>query len=259
MYALAAVVIGLLAFAPPSEAKIVYTPTHVVIVDSSYNLDLNRDRTTDFTIQQINGSSRCYNNPPAKTAGLGLNLAPGNGAAFICCNRGFAALARGVEIGPEQNFEFDNSYMAFVRSGFFHGEFGACEDRHDIVGDWVNVSNRYLGLVFQIKGKTHYGWARLSVQVGYVYINAALTGYAYETITGKSIKAGQKTEADDFTINPDSLNRDDFGPGGFLTSPVPDLPQPASLGMLALGAQGVPMWRRKESAALEGNLKGALL
>jgi len=44
----------------------------------------------------------------------------------------------------------------------------------------------------------------------------------------------------------------DPGSGAFLTSPIPDTPHPASLGMLALGAQGVPLWRRKESA-LQGN------
>jgi hypothetical protein len=37
-----------------------------------------------------------------------------------------------------------------------------------------------------------------------------------------------------------------------LTNPIPDIPQPASLGILALGAQGVPLWRRKESG-LEGD------
>jgi len=33
------------------------------------------------------------------------------------------------------------------------------------VGNWANVHNRYLGVEFKIKGKIHYGWARLSVQL----------------------------------------------------------------------------------------------
>jgi hypothetical protein len=41
---------------------------------------------------------------------------------------------------------------------------------------------------------------------------------------------------------------EDFGPGASMTSPIPDRPQPASLGILALGAQGVPLWQRKESS-----------
>ena len=115
-------------------------------------------------------------------------------------------------------------------------------------GNWARVTNRYLGLKFKINGKTHYGWARLSVQISsdYRQITATLTGYAYETIAGKSIKAGQtKGPADDST-------NQDFGPGASITNPIPDTPQPASLGMLALGAQGVPMWRRKETQELIG-------
>lgn len=71
-------------------------------------------------------------------------------------------------------------------------------------------------------------------------ITATLTGYAYETIPGKAIKAGQKKEAAG-----DSTN-DDFGPDASLTNPISDKPQPASLGVLALGAQGVVLWRREQ-------------
>jgi hypothetical protein len=81
-------------------------------------------------------------------------------------------------------------------------------------------------------------------------MSVTLTGYVYETIPGKSIKTGRtKGPADDPT-------NDEFSPGASLTNPISDTPQPASLGMLALGAQGVPLWRRKESA-LEG-MEGGL-
>ena len=45
---------------------------------------------------------------------------------------------------------------------------------------------------FKIAGKTHYGWARLNVQVAGSSITVTLTGYAYETISNKSIRTGQK-------------------------------------------------------------------
>jgi hypothetical protein len=45
----------------------------------------------------------------------------------------------------------------------------------------------------------------------------------------------------------DDADEEEFGPGASLTSNIPGTPQPGSLGMLALGAQGVPLWRRKES------------
>jgi hypothetical protein len=46
--------VGMLALAAPSEAEIVYThPHHVIVIDHghSYNLDLNHDGITDFTLQ----------------------------------------------------------------------------------------------------------------------------------------------------------------------------------------------------------------
>ena len=109
---------------------------------------------------------------------------------------------------------------------------------HDIGhgGPWYNVTDRYLGLSFQRNGRTHYGWARLNVGAAN-YAN--LTGYAYETIAGKSIKAGQtKGMANDPT-------NDDFGAS--LSSPIPEAPHPATLGALAMGAPGMSIWRRKEA------------
>jgi hypothetical protein len=96
------------------------------------------------------------------------------------------------------------------------------------------VANRYLGLKFKIKGKTHYGWARLSVEASKrpYEITAVLTGYAYETIPGKPIIAGATRGPDD-AVQAASIN----------------MPVPATLGALAMGAPGLSIWRREESAA----------
>jgi hypothetical protein len=119
-----------------------------------------------------------------------------------------------------------------------------CLSKH--VGPWFNVTEpRYLGLSFLRNGRTHYGWARLTVQ-GPLY--AKLTGYAYETIPGKSIKAGQTKEA------ADESGEEDFGPSASLTSPIPNMPQPASLGMLALGRPAVATEGVGTRRRLEGSL-----
>ena len=35
-----------------------------------------------------------------------------------------------------------------------------------LVGEWwEGVKNRYLGLKFYVKGKAHYGWARMTVDI----------------------------------------------------------------------------------------------
>ena len=62
-------------------------------------------------------------------------------------------------------------------------------------------------LKFKIKGKIHYGWARLSVDNFVNDITATLTGYAYETIPNKPIIAGRTKDPDVVTVQPASLGR----------------------------------------------------
>jgi hypothetical protein len=82
-------------------------------------------------------------------------------------------------------------------------------------------------------------------------ITAVLTGYAYETIPNKPIITGKTKGPDDGSVE----QQNDPGPGASLISPIPETPQPASLGMLALGAQGVPLWRRKETQKVYSAVK----
>jgi hypothetical protein len=59
-------------------------------------------------------------------------------------------------------------------------------------GTWLNEDNHYLGLSFQVNGETHYGWAKLSVDaVNVPLFRVTVTGYAYETIAGQSLAAGE--------------------------------------------------------------------
>ena len=103
-------------------------------------------------------------------------------------------------------------------------------------GQWINggkgVKNRYLGIAFVIKGRIHYGWARITVTPGKNF-QATLTGYAYETIPKKPIIAGQKHGTEDRIQD---LNAS-------LTRPTS---RRSTLGMLALGAPALPIWRREE-------------
>jgi hypothetical protein len=224
-YTTAMALLVALAMTQPSEATIVYTRAHVVIdTNDNYDLDLNHDGVTDFTIK----------NPwTYRRFRLYASAAAGNGVVGNVGSNGAQATAlnRGEQIGPSQMFEAPGATMReCVR-------FAGCW------GDWDNVTNRYLGLKFIIHGKVHYGWARLSVQFNGIVFTATLTGYAYETTAGKSIKAGQTKGA------AGEWDEEGFGTGASVMSPISDTSQPTSLGMLALWAQGVPLWRRKESVA----------
>jgi hypothetical protein len=232
-YALAASAAGvsLLALTQPSAAKIVYTPTHQVIgTHHNYPLALNH-KTADFIIINTNctNGSRCNNFTYARL-GVGAASWPwsGNGVESAGNQYQAAALKAGARISGARRF---------IRGASMASQFVGFSVSHTrTLGRWVNVSDRYLGLKFKINGKFHYGWARLNVKVleGQFKITATLTGYAYETVPGKAIIAGA-------TKGPD-----DAEPEASLHSPTPE---PAALGMLAVGAPGLSIWRREESAA----------
>ena len=227
-YAIAATAAGvsILALAGQSEAKIIYTSTQYVISDGRrYRLDFTGDGKADLTIQNKRFSS-CSEDGCTTWQSLAVNMPGSNEVVYDVF--GAVAMKPGMRIGPKYPFAGGHQDMAFGNNSFG--------------GSWIIVKHRYLGVKFKIKGETHYGWARLSVSVERpITIIGTLTGYAYETIPNKPIVAGK-------TKGPD-VEEYDPGPAASLTNPVPDIPQPASLGALALGAPGLSIWRRRESVA----------
>jgi hypothetical protein len=185
-YAIATIFVGvgLLALAWPAEAQIVYTPTNITIGPwGKYKLDVNNEGHTDFTIAAhfISGGGQCA---PDGFANVTVHAPSGNGAEGTPP----AELIAGDQIGPSQSFYGGTGTLAsFAENG--------CTGKHHSGGNWVIGEPGYLGLSFQLKGETYYGWAQLTITSvsehygpGFV---ATLTGYAYETTPGMPINAGQ--------------------------------------------------------------------
>jgi hypothetical protein len=215
MYALAAGAAGAgMLAAQQAEAKIVYTPVHHVIGrNERYKVRLNHDEVGDLTFVNRYGCNQDYCQDALSAIASAGNAVEGKFTVAY-------ALERGVKIGPKE--PFSGKIMAFSSSG------------EGMFGQWANVSNRYLGLKFNIKGKAHFGWLRLTVRLsGQARITATLTGYAYETIPGKTIIAGA-------TKGPD-----DGEPIASFNIPTPE---PATLGALAIGAPALSIWRRRETS-----------
>jgi hypothetical protein len=229
MYAFAASAAGvsLLALAQPSEARIVYKSTNIDIT-GRYHLDLNHDGITDVTLLRDSHKLSCRGHIVTQVRFFEYPNT-GNGVEGLPPT----PLRSGARIGLGQAFYANEGFLASsARAGRF-----PCKH----AGAWWNVTDRYLGVEFKSHKKIHYGWVRLTFSAGSA---ATLTGYAYETIAGKSIIAGKTSRPADEPAN------QDFSPDDSLTIPIPDTPQPAALGVLALGAQGVPLWRRKESVGV---------
>ena len=226
MYALAAGAagVGVLISPQATEARIVYTRAHVLLHGiENYPIDLNHDGHADFSFGSFNTCTReCFASfgaAPAFGTGNSNNVIRANGSFYQL------ALRPGARIGPRSKFFGGGSMLRIL---VFNG-------RTTVRGYWGNVTNRYLGLKFAIQGKAHFGWARLTVHYKGNQITSILSGYAYETIPGKAIIAGQTEGPDDNRIEE---------PSASLTVPAP---QPATLGALAMGAPGLAIWRRKES------------
>jgi len=240
-YALAASAAGvtMLALTQSAQAEIIYTPVQVTIgPNQSYDLDLNNDGITDFTIvNQFQSSASVFQ----------LNLFvqnPGGGnavAAHLANSGAFQwayAFSSGFKITQAQrHFTSGRATMAWSRGVKWGTSWG---------GSWAGTYGLegwgYLGLKFTIKGKIHYGWAQLDTALAGTK-TATLYGYAYETVPNKPIKTGQQQGSDKGVEQPDPAAR----------------PQPAhgqaTLGALVRGAQALQAWRGQKGQSLMSDTK----
>jgi hypothetical protein len=221
----------MLASAQPAGARIVYTPAHVVLDHFYIPLDLNHDGINDFSFIFATGN---------RSSALIVGPPNSNGNTVVHNASYASALRAGVRVGggktgPPKLF---GSYSMALR-GWSCRSKNSCTTWFE--GQWANggkgVKNRYLGFKFMIKGKTHYGWARITVEPKSAH--GVLTGYAYETIANKAIITGK-------TKGPDEMGRVEQLPAAINAS----IPEPPSLGLLARGAEALFIWRREESTGI---------
>jgi len=218
MYALAASAagVGMLALAQPAEGKVVYTKAHRFIGPrTTLHLDLNHDGIVDFDFKDTLSTST------AGGAFAALSALPDRKQDAVWGHtvptRAYAsALSANVRIGPKGQFLPGAGLMAASSASGLHPGNFSC------TGPWANVTNRYLGLKFVIKGIAHFGWARLNVSCANATVTATLTGYAYETVANRPILTGKESGPDE---SPNS---------------IPTATLSGTLGRLARGAKGRP-------------------
>jgi len=232
MYGLAASAagVGLLALAQPSEAKIVHHQIGVALEgNENYPFNPAHQAVAPFSVvgSFINRSSEWWNRvwlrPNTQYAG-----------ALLAKNQFVGDLHAGEVIGQRRPFgEGAASGLLFT-----YGPYGGGTLKHH-KGNFTFGHSDYVGFKFNIAGKPHFGWLRMRVSIhafpGEKMTVAHLRDFAYETVPGKSIKAGQTNNAEDTS---------DEASNASLAAPAH---APAALGMLALGAPALSIWRREDS------------
>lgn len=222
--------LGLLALAPPVEGKIVYTPANLPLMNQQQVFfDLNHDGINDFSFYGQSISRRSVS-----TFFFRLTVSPAQQGNAIwgveshehasCA----AALPQGTRVGPKRPFQA-NRIVLLDWSGGPDGGTAYCP----LTG---KTGIAYLGLKFEIKGQTHFGWARVKVLSIFPY-KVSLTGYAYETIANKPIVTGK-------TKGPGRSASLSQSAPAVINTPVR---KPATVGMLALGWPALSIWRRWDS------------
>ena len=234
LYSTAAITAGVsvLALVPPAEAHVVVTRKTIQIqANQLLSIDLNHDGVTDFQFYlgsnpfDCEGGDSLYVKLPVGNAVVG-------GPLYNQSSIWASALKQGAVIGPTAHFggkgnqgEIENSIWNYC-SGSSHTQES---------GHWGgNPPNRYLGVKFLIHGATHYGWIRLSANFPAKLqerATATITAYAYETEANKAISAGSSSDSPVAESTEESAQT-----------------QRPFLGMLALGAEALPLWRTKETS-----------
>jgi hypothetical protein len=239
-YALAAAVAGVsvMALADPAVAEVVVTRKTIPIpVGSGTNpgrvavsLTNNGVNDVSFTLSQGSfgpGRTVLVNTPNLKN---GVTI----GGSWDPYAR---ALTRGAKIGPDADSFFYRGLVEFsaTSNGVKYCKGYWASNLQNKFFGCGNTKNKYMGVSFSLNNQTHFGWIRLTVTTNSdpngPPLTATISGYAYETIPNKPILAGTAgTGIADVQVPTEIQTRD----GG-------------SLGMLALGSEGLPLWRREEA------------
>jgi hypothetical protein len=224
IYALAAASatgIGVLAMPQLAQAQIVYTPAHEVLeAGASVSIDFNRDGIKDVIVVDRLTKGRSHSLTSAKASMLAIPNAGGVARRYY---NAAGAFRPGEKIGTSRSFASQPDLMctAYLFLDYYFGS-------------WMPfATNRYLGVRFTVKGKPHFGWVRMTTtwREGKGGIKALITGYAYQTQAEIAIAAGDRGDGKGMDHAVDSIPQ--FSADG----------RSGTLGALALGADGLLVWR----------------
>ena len=183
----------------------------IMVSQDTLNLDFNEDGQIDFIITHSGGSfsGNGYSIRFSGASARGVN----NNNRFVGGGFSFNILNEGDVI--ENNNDF-------IRRGLFASQYYYNGSPSGYPGKFGGAQKAFFGVKFSdTNGNTLFGWGRVSVPDD----NSKITFHdvGFNDVPGAAIQAGE----------------------GIPSSSTP-IPEPGTLGMLALGAVGVVAWRKRK-------------
>lgn len=201
--------VAVLACSLPAEGAPVCRKISLQLLGTdTYSLNPAKNLITPFNIAVT------FSSPSSLSflAGDRVFLTPNLPSAdVVLANDGLPAdLPSGASIGPGGNFGKGRSYGLLFSTG-----------SNGRRGNLNFGATNYFGYRFRISGQLHYGWVRMTATGGRQELTTQIIASGYEASPDTPIPAGAC----------DTTASEKLGA--------------ASLGALALGADGIPVWRRK--------------
>jgi len=186
-----------------ADAQIVYVDIVDVTLDLGFYipLDLDGGGSDDFLFQVASDTAGSWTFVNGFGDYSGLSIGGPNNAMVGYDGPIFpyaSALDTANSIDVAANFVTNSNNYAFFASIYSAVTYGP----------WADVTDKYLGIKFEIDGEVHYGWMRLDVTVGPVSLT--LKDWAYNSTPDEMILTGDIGGADaEITFNDAAVTEDE--------------------------------------------------
>lgn len=144
-----------------------------------YSIDMDNDGNDDFQIRHWDQSAS-GGDMDLLVAGPAVNSNSSFSNSIIASSNPYFVYPMVLNAGDA---------ISAGATGWNNESFQSLDEDDCYVGNWCNVTDKYLGLRFKIGTDTHYGWARLSV--GANASDWVIKDYAYNGTPGEAIDAGE--------------------------------------------------------------------